>query len=122
MMAPVYVQTGRFDEALECYAKARAADANSKFVDSLEAMTLAAAGQREKAEEMLADIVRRSATDYISPVSIAYICVMLRDYDAAFGYLDRAIQDRDPNILGLKSNPIFDGLREDPRYHALLKR
>src|SRR5580692_9063409 len=46
MMAPVYTQLSRFDEALECYAKARQADANSKFVDSLEAMTLAAAGER----------------------------------------------------------------------------
>ena len=26
----------------------------------------------------------------------------------AFENLDRAIHDRDPNILGLKSNPIFD--------------
>ena len=46
----------------------------------------------------------------------------LGDYDAAFGHLDRAIHDRDPNILGLKSNPIFDALREDARYHALLKK
>lgn len=122
MMAPVYMHMGHFSEALECYVKAREADANSKFVDSLEAMTLAAAGQREHAEEMLAVIMRRSAHEYISPVSIAYIYTALGDYDAAFGHLDRAIQDRDPNILGLKSNPIFDGLREDVRYHALLKK
>ncbi len=122
MMAPVYMQTGHFDEALECYAKAREADANSKFVDSLEAMTLAAAGERPRAEEMLAVILKRSAHEYISPVSIAYICTALGDFDAAFGHLDRAIHDRDPNILGLKSNPIFDGLREDARYHALLKK
>ena len=122
MMAPVYMQTGQFDEALECYAKAREADANSKFVDSLEAMTLAAAGQREQAEEMLAVILKRSTHEYISPVSIAYICTALGDFDAAFGHLDRAIHDRDPNILGLKSNPIFDAMREDARYHALLKK
>jgi eukaryotic-like serine/threonine-protein kinase len=122
MMAPVYMQTGQFDEALECYAKAREADANSKFVDSLEAMTLAAAGHRERAEEMLAVILKRSAQEYISPVSIAYICTALGDFDAAFGHLDRAIHDRDPNILGLKSNPIFDALREDARYHALLTK
>ncbi len=122
MMAPVFMQTGRFDDAIASYAQARAADAGSKFVDSLEAMTLAAAGQREHAEEMLAVIMKRAEQEYISPVSIAYIYTALGDFDAAFGHLDRAIQDRDPNILGLKSNPIFDGLREDPRYHALLKK
>ena len=62
-------------------AKAREADANSKFVDSLEAMTLAAAGQRAKAVEMLAAITRRAASEYISPVSIAYICTALGDAD-----------------------------------------
>ena len=85
-------------------------------------MTLAAAGERAQAEEMLTVILKRSAHEYISPVSIAYICTALGDFDLAFGHLDRAIHDRDPNILGLKSNPIFDGLREDARYHALLKK
>ena len=86
-------------------------------------MTLAAAGQRDKAEEDARRDhhgVRRK--EYISPVSIAYICTALGDYDAAFAHLDQAIHDRDPNILGLKSNPIFDPLREDTRYHALLKK
>jgi tetratricopeptide (TPR) repeat protein len=122
MVGQVYLQTGQFEEALDCYAKARQADANSKFVDSLEAMTLAAKGEREKAEQMLAAILKRSASAYISPVSIAYVCTALGDHDAAFGHLDRAIHDRDPNILGLKSNPIFDALRDDDRYHALLKK
>jgi serine/threonine-protein kinase len=122
MMAPVYTQTCHFKEALECYAKAREADANSKFIDSLEAMTLAVAGQTKEAEEMLAEIRRRSAHEYISPVSIAYICTALGDHDGAFEYLDKAVHDRDPNILGLKSNPIFDALREDTRYYALLKK
>jgi tetratricopeptide (TPR) repeat protein len=111
-----------FDQAMACYARAHAADERSKFVDSLKAMTYAVSGKRDKATEMLHDITRRAGQNYISPVSIAYICTALGDRDAAFENLDRAVADRDPNILGLKSNPIFDGLREDPRYHALLRK
>jgi serine/threonine-protein kinase len=122
MMGNVYTLSRHFPEALECYANARLADANSKFVDSLEAMTLAAAGERDKAEEMLAAIIKRSSKEYISPVSIAYVCTALGDHDMAFAHLDQAIHDRDPNILGLKSNPIFDPLREDTRYRALLTK
>ncbi len=122
MMGQAYTQTCNFDEALDCYAKAREADQDSKFLDSLEAMTLAVAGKQEKARAMLDDISRKAASEYISPVSIAYICTALGDRDAAFEHLDQAVFDRDPNILGLKSNPIFDGLREDPRYHALLTK
>jgi serine/threonine-protein kinase len=122
MMGPVYTQTSRFDEALACYARAREADPDSKFVASFEAMTLAFAGKRTEAAKMLEEISRRAASDYISPVSIAYICTALGDKDRAFENLDRAIFDRDPNILGLKTNPIFDGLRSDVRYRALLTK
>ncbi len=122
MMGPVYTQAGKFSEAMECYAKAREADADSKFVDSLEAMTLAAAGRMPEAAAMLDSITKRSLNDYISPVSIAYICTALGDKDRAFESLDRAVSDRDPNILGLSTNPIFDSLRSDPRYGALLRK
>jgi eukaryotic-like serine/threonine-protein kinase len=122
MMGNVYTLAGEFDAALACYARAREADANSKFVDSLEAMTLALAGRRTEAAALLDQITRRAANDYISPVSIAYICTALGDKDRAFENLDRAIYDRDPNILGLKSNPIFESLRNDERYHAILRK
>src|SRR5437764_6245663 len=104
MMGNVYTLAGQFDEALACYQLARKADANSKFVDSLEAMTLAAAGRRTEATAMLDKITKRAVNDYISPVSIAYVCTALGDADRAFENLDQAIHDRDPNLLGLKSN------------------
>ncbi len=122
MMGNVYTLAGHCDAALACYGRAREADASSKFVDSLEAMTLALAGRRDEAAAMLDQIALRAANDYISPVSIAYICTALGDKDRAFENLDRAIYDRDPNILGLKSNPIFDSLRADERYHAILRK
>ncbi len=121
-MGNVYALAGQYDAALACYARAREADANSKFVDSLEAMTLALAGRRDEAAAMLERITLRAVTDYISPVSIAYICTAMGDKDRAFENLDRAVYDRDPSILGLKSNPIFESLRSDPRYHAIIRK
>ncbi|HEX4133055.1 MAG TPA: protein kinase [Bryobacteraceae bacterium] len=122
MMGNVYSLAGNFDEALECYARAREADANSKFVDSLEAMTLAMAGRRGEAVALLDKISRKAAADYISPVSVAYVYTALGDKDQAFENLDRAVHDRDPNLLGLKSNPIFESLRSDGRYRAILRK
>ena len=122
MMGNVYALAGQFDEALVCYARAREADANSRFVDSLEAMTLAMAGRRAEASALLDKVTRRAANDYISPVSIAYVCTALGDKDRAFENLDRAIHDRDPNLLGLKSTPIFERLRADDRSQALVRK
>jgi tetratricopeptide (TPR) repeat protein len=122
MMGNVHALAGQFDEALACYERAREADANSRFVDSLEAMTLAMAGRRAEASALLDKVTRRAANDYISPVSIAYVCTALGDKDRVFENLDRAIHDRDPNLLGLTSNPIFERLRTDERYHAILRK
>ena len=55
-------------------------------------------------------------------MSIAYIWTALGDKAKAFENLDRAVHDRDPNLLGLKSNPIFDSLRGDEHYDALLRK
>ena len=122
MMGNVNTLAGKYDEALECYKGARVADAESKFVDSLEAMTLALAGRRSEAEALLDQISGRAVNDYISPVSIAYVWTALGDVDRAFENLDRAVVERDPNLLGLQSNPIFDSLRTDERYHAILRK
>jgi eukaryotic-like serine/threonine-protein kinase len=122
MMGIAYTQTGQFNEALACYAAARRADVNSTFVASLEAMTLAWSGDRGRATVMLDEIARCASSTYISPVSIAYVHSALGDRGAVFEHLERAVQDRDPNLLGLKSNPIFDGIREDERYGMLLEK
>lgn len=47
---------------------------------------------------------------------------VLGDKDRAFENLDRAVYDRDPNILGLRSNPAFENLRHDERYRDLLRK
>jgi tetratricopeptide (TPR) repeat protein len=113
---------GRYEEAFAAFDNALHADAQSKFVDSLVAMTLASAGRRAEAEKMTAVIRERAGAEYITPTSIAYIYVALRDFDRAFHLLDVAAAERDPNLIGLMSNPIFDPLRHEPRYAALLNK
>lgn len=120
MLGPAFVLDRRYDEAIATYLKAKEMDAASKFVDSLLATAYAAAGRREEALALLAQVLDRASKEYISPVSIAYIYAALGDKDAAFTNLRIAMEDRDPNILGLKSNPSFDGLRSDERYGELL--
>ncbi len=39
-----------------------------------------------------------------------------------FEWLSRAIEDRDPIVTHLPSMPFYDGIRDDPRFHALLLR
>jgi serine/threonine protein kinase len=120
MMGPAFVLDCRFDEAITTYHKAKEMDAASKFVDSLLATAYAAAGRKEEAHAVLNQVLDLADREYVSPVSIAYIYAALGETDTAFAHLRAALGDRDPNLLGLKSNPAFDSLRNDPRYAELL--
>ena len=46
----------------------------------------------------------------------------LGDTDRAFEWLDKAFEARDWQMALLKVEPIFDDLRSDPRFAALLER
>ena len=122
MMGNVDTLAGQYDEALACYARARVADANSKFIDSLEAMTLAMAGRRAEALALLDKIEQKAASGYISPVSIGYVRTALGDADGAFESLDRAVQDRDPELTGAEIEPYLREPATNARYQRSCAR
>ncbi|MBV8405060.1 MAG: hypothetical protein JO203_12795 [Gammaproteobacteria bacterium] len=40
----------------------------------------------------------------------------------ALDWLDRAVEQRDPGIINIKTDPMFAALRGDVRYKAVLRR
>ena len=59
---------------------------------------------------------------YVTPFSRALVYIGLGDFDAAFEWLDRAVDERDLHILHLTVKPVYDPIRADPRFHALLRK
>jgi hypothetical protein len=53
---------------------------------------------------------------------IAAIYAALGDADRAFEFLERAIDDRSQVLGWVRFNPVFDALRDDPRYAAFVRR
>lgn len=83
--------------------------------DSEAAMTSVLLWRLRKAEKT----ARSRAT---SPYRFAAQHAELGDKDAAFEWLERAFNERDSELVSLKVDPAFDGVRSDPRYPSLLKR
>jgi tetratricopeptide (TPR) repeat protein len=52
----------------------------------------------------------------------ALIFAFWGETDTALDWLDRAYQQRDPGILGIKSEPPFVTLRDDPRFKSILQK
>lgn len=59
----------------------------------------------------------------MAPASyIAEIYAALGEKDHAFEWLEKALGDRDEELVFLKVNPRLDPLRSDPRFQRLLER
>lgn len=57
-----------------------------------------------------------------SPLLVARYYSAAGEIDMAFDWLDRAYQEREPQILHVVGYPQFDAIRSDPRYEDLLRR
>ena len=55
-------------------------------------------------------------------VQIAWVYAGLGDEDKALAWIERGINERNPQIEFLKVMPMWDNLRSDPRFAAMLKR
>jgi TolB-like protein/Tfp pilus assembly protein PilF len=78
-------------------------------------------GNRERALDVLGAFLREYRPDSFPALAIAEIYIGLGNKDQAFDWLHRAIDQKDWTVF-LKSDPLFDALRSDPRFSELLRR
>jgi TolB-like protein/DNA-binding winged helix-turn-helix (wHTH) protein/Tfp pilus assembly protein PilF len=80
-------------------------------------------GKSIEAQKVLDKLNELSRQKYVSPVFMAKIYSGLREKEKAFAWLEKALEDRSIVSVGyIKTNPMFDPLRSDPRYADLLRR
>ena len=83
----------------------------------------AVTGKTVEARKVLDKLNALSKQQYVSAVWRAKIYAGLVEKDKAFEWLEKAYEDRSIVSVGyIKTNPMFDPLRSDPRYADLLRR
>jgi len=100
-----------------------AASSDPSFATSI-GLASAACGNRKLAEEYL-KIIKEGISkkpSEIDSVWLSYIYSPLGEKDLAISALQDGYQKRSPMLLWLKVEPIFDPLRDDPRFQELLKK
>ncbi len=113
---------GLFDEAILDLRRGAALSDHAPLVLGWLGMALAKSGDVAGAREVLAGLHAAANKVYILPFSFAWIHLGLGEIDQAFAWMDRAIEERDPIIVPIKSYRFLDPLRDDPRFHALLRK
>lgn len=78
--------------------------------------------RRKKARQFLSELESLARTTHVPPMAFAFAHMGLGDDDRMFEWLDKAIDARDPVVTHLPSMPLYDGIRDDPRFRPLLVR
>jgi TolB-like protein/Tfp pilus assembly protein PilF len=120
-LGTVYHAKGRYGEAIAEYQKALAIN-DDPWVKALLARSLAKSGQRIDASKMLGELQLESAHRYVPSSGFAIVYAALGEKDKAFAWLEKDVAERTPRPPLFSVNPVFDDLRDDPRFQDLLHR
>ncbi len=115
-------ENGELDEAVRVLREARALPGAGAYELGALGYALAVAGRREEAGALLAELDARAAEAYVTPVAIGTLCIGLGDAPRALDELERAHRERRGWVTYLKVNPLFDRLRDEPRFRNLAER
>ena len=97
------------------------ADGNTR-ASALLGMHLARIGQRDETRAILNQMLERAKTRYVPPVSLAVLHAALGDNASAMDALERAFAGHDTQLIFLKDDSRWSGLRQEPRFVALMKQ
>ena len=116
----VYLAKGMYPEAEAIYRQL--ADRCPIDLYSLRlAQALALGGHRAEARAAL-ERVERKPDGSADPISLARVHAALGETDAAIAWLQRAYQERDPDVTIMRYDPDLAALSANPRFQQLLQR
>jgi hypothetical protein len=124
MMGEVCLEKGDYLQALQEFdiALPRLDHWQRDYTMGLQGFTHAVVGRKPEAQRLLKELLVMSSTEWVSPAFIALICIGLGDKDATFDWLNQAFEKDRASLSVIKIDPLFDGIRADPRYHDLLRK
>jgi TolB-like protein/Tfp pilus assembly protein PilF len=102
----------------------KAANLSNRASGKLDVLTFAyaRAGQPKDALRSLAELKRRRQVEYVPAGSFVIAYIGLSDYEQAFASLNQAYEEHSAIMQFLKVHPLFDPIRNDPRFADLVRR
>ncbi len=77
-------------------------------------------GRRSEAEAIREQFIALGGSRYVSPTDRAKLALHLQRWDEAFEFAERSRAERRGWIVYMQVDPVWDPVRADPRYDALL--
>jgi TolB-like protein/Tfp pilus assembly protein PilF len=122
MLGNVYAANGMFAQSLTELQKAASVSPADPQVPAFLGYVYAKSGRKQDAERVLKELKAESQHRYVSGFFVAVVCIGLGKNEEALQWLERADQQNDYQLSWISVEPVFDPLRSDPRFAALMRR
>jgi tetratricopeptide (TPR) repeat protein len=106
----------------ESWAETKAYYAGDREMEDALTQGYAQSGYRGAMRRAADILAARARKTYVSPTDVAALYVMAGENAQALGWLEKGVEVRDGNMAYVDGWAIFDSLRSDPRFQALLRR
>lgn len=120
-----YQRLGKLEEAIDAYERARELLGKSPFVRAFLATAYAEAGREADARAILEEFVGQAEREAPVALFAGMIHGSLGETDSALGWLERAVDAREPLAASLATGDdwlVTGSLQADPRFHRLVSR
>jgi DNA-binding winged helix-turn-helix (wHTH) protein/TolB-like protein/Tfp pilus assembly protein PilF len=121
-LAMAYAAKGLYVEAAAQLERATAESDDLLWGKPHLALTYGLAGRRGEALKILDELRQANRRKRLDPLTFTAVHIGLGEKEAAFAWLEREYEVRSVGLTSLKVNPIYDGLRADPRFASLMRR
>jgi serine/threonine-protein kinase len=115
------LEVGKFRDAIPALKKAKAME-SPPFVTAYLAFAYGAAGDRGAALAELAELKKMSPNGVVLPFNLALVYLGLGDHPRALDQLERALAADSQMMAWISRDPIFDPIRSDRRFAAILNK
>ncbi len=118
----LYASRGQTEAALDAFHAFERLDPERQRKNVWYGLLLVALGRREQARNWVETHTRDPANPTVQPMAIAWTYGALGDTDRFFEWLLRSRYYVRAGIIVLLTQPLFKGVRDDPRFQEFLRR
>jgi TolB-like protein/DNA-binding winged helix-turn-helix (wHTH) protein/Flp pilus assembly protein TadD len=119
----VYLHSGKQEEAIREFQNALQLSGTEDTDLQLDlGFAYAVTGKQDEARKILAKLEKLHQQGVVPSGSVAILYGALGESNEAFAWLEKAYEERDPQLAYIKAGRRFEPLRKDPRFKKLVHR
>jgi TolB-like protein/Tfp pilus assembly protein PilF/tRNA A-37 threonylcarbamoyl transferase component Bud32 len=110
---------GKVEDAERVLRESAALPSAGPYATATLGYVLAQRGKVDEARAICADLEAAARVGYVSPVAFGTLSLGLGDWEAALDWIQKSIDERRGWFVYSRVNPMFDSVREHPRFVAM---